>query len=270
MKVSRVYVYPAAGALISLIATAVMLTAIGAYGQEDPQFPAPDTLQSGDLIWPKKPGALVPYNSQPGEAKNTDAARWEKEKESYLGELRKKAEPTEDEKQRYSALQTMTYDQFVQQYLRGAEPDQPAAFGTGNFSVGHVGIIQIQEGTPTVVEAMIGFGVRRLTYSEWTKQRPGELVWLARLKDVSAEKRAAVAKVAASYIGRPYLFWNFNLTDDTGFYCSKLAWLSVLKGVGFAPDDNDNGHRLLWYSPKQLMRSPRLAFIVNPGNYGTD
>jgi uncharacterized protein YycO len=255
---------------VCLFAAATLLVASTIDGQENPQFPAADILQTGDLIWPKKPGAIVPYNSQPGEAQNSEAARWETEKEKYLAELRKNPTPTDEEKQRYSTLQTMTYGEFVEQYLRGTEAGQSTAFGTGNFSVGHVGIIQIQDGTPTVVEAMIGSGVRRLTYAEWTKQRPGELVWLARLKDVSAEKRGAVAQIAASYIGRPYLFWNFNLGDDTGFYCSKLAWLSIFKGAGFASDDNVNVRRVLWYSPKQLMRSPHLQFIVNPGNYGTD
>jgi uncharacterized protein YycO len=255
---------------LGLVVTTILLAAGWSYGQENPQFPAPNTLQTGDLIWPKKPGAIVPYNSQPGEAQAGEAAQWEGHKQKYLTELRKNPAPTDEEKQRYSALQSMTYEDFVEQYLRGTEAGRSTAFGTGNFSVGHVGIVQIQDGTPTVVEAMIGFGVRRLTYADWTKERPGELVWLARLKDLSAEKRAAVAQIAASYIGRPYHFWNFNLGDDAGFYCSKLAWLSIFKGAGFAADDNVNMNRLLWYSPKQLMRSSHLQFIVNPGNYGTD
>jgi uncharacterized protein YycO len=258
------------GRLGLMVVATTLLATNWSYGQENPQFPAANILQTGDLIWPKKAGAIVPYTSQPGEAQNSDASQWETEKQKYLAELRKNPTPTDEETQRYSALQTMTYKDFVEQYLRGTDAGRSAPLGTGNFSVGHVGIVQIQDGTPTVVEAMIGFGVRRLTYAEWTKERPGELVWLARLKNLSAEKRAAVAQVAANYIGRPYLFWNFNLGDDAGFYCSKLAWLSIFKGAGFAADDNANMHRVLWYSPKQLMRSSHLQFIVNPGNYGTD
>jgi len=231
-------------------------------------FPDPAILQTGDLIWPKKPGAIVPYNSRPGEASTGDRNRWETEKRGYLTELKKKPNPTDEEKRRYSLLQGMTYDQFAGQYLENRQPDAAAPLSTGVGSVGHVGIIQIQNGIPTVVEAMVGFGVRRLTYADWTKQRPGELVWLARLKDLSPEKRVAIADEAASYIGRPYRFWNFNLEDDSGFYCSKLAWLSILKGAGFPPDDQLNPHRVLWFSPKQLMGSHHLQFIVNPGNYG--
>jgi len=80
-------------------------------------FPDPAILQTGDLIWPKKPGAIVPYNSRPGEASTGDRNRWETEKRGYLTELKKKPNPTDEEKRRYSLLQGMTYDQFAGQYL---------------------------------------------------------------------------------------------------------------------------------------------------------
>jgi hypothetical protein len=52
--------------------------------------PAAALLAAGDLIWPKKPGVIVPYDSRPGQAENSDAARWQKEKEAYLDQLRKR------------------------------------------------------------------------------------------------------------------------------------------------------------------------------------
>jgi uncharacterized protein YycO len=256
--------------LVAAVLAILLVLPLTATGQESSPFPKPSILQTGDLIWPKKKGAIVPYNSQPGAAEKSEAARWEQEKQHYLDELQHKPSLTDEEKERFSTLQKMNYQQFVSLYLRDSVTGQPTAYAAGNVSVGHVGIVQIQNGAPTIVEAMTGFGVRRLTYAEWAKERPGELVWVARLKDVSDEKKAAVAAIAASYIKRPYHFWNFNLGDDTGFYCSKLAWLSIFKGAGFSPDDNPNVHRVLWFSPKQLMRSPHLQFIVNPGNYGTE
>ena len=245
----------------------ILLTHTGRAEKVSP-FPPPEILQTGDLIWPKPPGAIVPYNSRPGEATNSDASRWEREKERYLSELRAKPNPTVEEKERYTRLQNMTYRQFIAQYEGGQAAGEITTFGTGNFFVGHVGIVQIVNGSPTIVEAMIGHGVRRLTYSKWLEDRSGERFWVGRLKNLSAEKRTAIAETAARYIGRPYRFWNFNLADDSGFYCSKLAWFSILKAAGFAVDDQPNPHRLLWFSPKQLMRSRHLEFIVNPGKYG--
>jgi hypothetical protein len=230
-------------------------------------FPSPDVLQTGDLIWPKKPGAVVPYNSQPGAAGTRDATRWQQEKDAYLAKLRTKPALSAEEKHRYSALRAMNYPEFVAQYLDNQKPGAETPYSNGATSVGHVGIIQIVDGVPTVVEAMIGFGVRRLTYKQWVEGRPGEFVWLGRLKGVSDAQKAAVAKTAANYIGKPYDFWNFNLSNTTGFYCSKLAWFSILTGAGFAPDDNSNPTRVLWYSPKQLMHSSHIEMIVNPGSY---
>jgi Permuted papain-like amidase enzyme, YaeF/YiiX, C92 family len=229
--------------------------------------PAAALLQAGDLVWPKKPGAIVPYNSRPGEAGERDAMRWQKEKEAYLDEVRREPNPSPQEKERYSTLQKMTYEEFVSSYLADRPAGQPATFGVGNLSVGHVGIIEITDGKPFVLEAIMGLGVRRISYADWLRDRPDELVWLGRLKGVPSEKRSAVAKRAAEQIGKPYNFWDFDLKDTSGFYCSKLAWLSVLLGAGFPPDDNPNPERVLWYSPKQLMKSNYIDLIVNPNPY---
>ncbi len=231
--------------------------------------PVAAQLQAGDLIWPKKPGVVVPFNSQPGEADNEDAMLWQQEKEAYLDTLRKASNPTEEERERYSVLQPMGYEEFAGQYLDDRIPGEPTNFGVGGFYVGHVGIIDIVDGKPMVIEALMGKGVRRITYEEWLQERLGELIWWARLKDVSPEKRAAVAKAAAEQIGKPYQFWNFNLTDASGFYCSKLAWYSVLSGTGFPVDDNPNPNRALWFSPKRLMRSRHIEMLANPGSYGS-
>ena len=231
------------------------------------QPPPASLLQAGVLIWPKKPGAIVPYNSRPGEAGESDAQRWRREKEAYLNQIRHKPSHSPQERERYSALQRMTYEEFVSSYLAGLPAGQPATFGVGNLSVGHVGIIEITDGVPFIIEAMMGLGVRRISYADWLRDRPGELVWVGRLRGVSPERRAAVATWAAEQLGKPYNFWDFNLEDASGFYCSKLAWLSVLQGAGFPPDDDRNPQRVLWYSPKQLMKSKHIKLIVNPGPY---
>jgi hypothetical protein len=231
--------------------------------------PAAALLQAGDLIWPKKPGAFIPYNSRPGEADASDASRWRAEKNAYLKRLQSNPNPSAEEKKRYSALQNMTYKEFAARYLGDRNPDKPDTFGLPGIEVGHVGIIEIRDGRPFVVEAMWGSGVQRLSYADWVEKRPGEVFWVGRLKEVPSEKRAAVAEQAVEQIGKPYDFWDFDLEDTSGFYCSKLAWLSVLHGAGFPADDDPNPNRVLWYSPKQLMNSKHIKLIVNPGEYGS-
>lgn len=258
-------------ARMSLIAALITLAGLGAgtAGEVSPAANLAAQLQAGDLIWPKKPDSVVPFNSRPGEAGEQDATLWRQEKERYLSILREKPSPSPEEKTRYSALQAMTYEEFAAQYLDDRIPGEPATFGTGGFYVGHVGIVDIVDGKPMIVEAVMGTGVRRISYAEWRRERSGELVWLARLKDVSPEKRAAVAKAAEQQVGKPYNFWDFDLSDTSDFYCSKLAWYSIVSGTGFPPDDNPSPKRTLWYSPKQLMRSRHIELIANPGSYGS-
>jgi hypothetical protein len=231
--------------------------------------PAAELLQAGDLIWPKKPGAFVPYNSRPGDANASDAPRWQAEKKAYLDSLRRNPNPSQEEKERFSALQDMTYKEFAARYLGDRIPGRPDTFGLAGIEVGHVGIIEIKDGKPFVVEAMLGPGVQRLSYAEWVQKRPGEIFWLGRLKEVPPEKRAAVAARAAEQIGKPYDFWDFDLDDTSGFYCSKLAWLSVLRGAGFPLDDDPTSNRVFWYSPRQSMESKHIDLIINPGQYGS-
>jgi hypothetical protein len=203
--------------------------------------PAAELLQAGDLIWLKKPGAIVPYYSKPGEADKGDAVRWQKEKKAYLGLIIGKSSPSPEEEERYSALQKMTYEEFVSYYLGDRIPGQPATYGLGDISVGHVGIIEISDGRPFVVEAMWGPGVQRLSYADWVQKRPGEIFWLGRLKEVPPEKRAAVAEWAVEQIGKPYNFWDFDLEDANGFYCSN--WLGCPSSK--APDSRQTMIRIL-------------------------
>lgn len=261
--------------LLSLAATLACLTSsFEATAQTSTSSGAPprvEDLQSGDLIWPKKPGALVPYNSRPGEATSAEEQAWQAEKDAYVNELRAKPDLTPEEKLRYQELDKMTYKEFIAIYLEDRPAGQVSLFGGGGISVGHVGIIEVKNGKVNVIEAMVGkdHGVQRVPYDKWIQERPGEIFWLARLKEPSPAKRAAVAEAAAKYLGKPYKFFNFNLEDDSGFYCSKLAWLAIRIATAVPPDDDFNPKRVIWFSPKQLMRSPHITMLFNPGDYGS-
>jgi len=231
------------------------------------ETPPADTLQAGDLIWPKPPNTVVPYLVPLREGSTGNPTQWQMEKDRYLASLAAKPTLSSVERARYKALQGMTYSDFARQYFAPLPSQDSNLRGLQIFFVGHVGIIQIENGAPVVIEAMIGFGVQKVPYKTWIESRPNQLFWVSRLKETSADRRAAVAAVAEHYLGRPYDFWNFNLMDDSRFYCSKLAWLAIDKATGIPPDDNPNGNRVLWYSPKQLLGSQHLESIYSSGSY---
>ena len=225
--------------LLALSTVTLAVTVFTGCVNSDTQYPAPPVgiLQSGDLIWPKPPGKFIPYKSRLGEATGREAAEWEKEKEQYLNQLRAKPNLTRLEQERLQWLQKMSYADFAAEYFAPVPSGETTPRGLGGFLyVGHVGIISIESGTPFVIEAVSDqeHAVHRILYSKWIDQHKHYKLWLRRLKDRPATGRAAVAEVASSYIGRPYDFWKFNLKDDSGFYCSKLAWLSIYRAVGYA------------------------------------
>jgi hypothetical protein len=252
-------------AVFVLLATPPSWSATAAVRKTSAAPPSAE-LQAGDLLWPKKPGDVILFNAEPGKADKDDAVLWRQERDAYLETLRKASNPTPEERERYVALQSMTYEEFSARYLDDRSPGEPATFGTGDPYVGHVAIVDLENGKPVVIEAVLK-GVRRIAYADWLRERSGDLIWWARLKGVPRDRRAAVAKAAAANVGKPYDFWDFNLLDTTGFYCSKLAWYSIWTGAGISPDDDTNPKRVLWYSPKRLMRSPHVELLANPGSY---
>lgn len=229
--------------------------------------PRVEDLQAGDLIWPKDPGAIIPYAAG-GQSTRTDRQMWERERDEYIASLRSRPTLTEDEKQRIDILKRMTYETFLKVYAEDVSPAEVTPFG-GAVGVGHVAIVRSVAGrSPTIVEAMWGIGVREISYEDWQAEREGQIFWHGRLKNVEPKVRADVAEQAFREVGKPYKFWNFDLADNSGFYCSKLAWLTIRNATGIVVDGKPDPVRVLWFSPKQLMKSPHLEILQNPGSYG--
>jgi hypothetical protein len=232
----------------------VEIGAAAAAEQGAPARPNPENFQKGDLIWPRLPGAIVPYDSTPGAAGPEHELRWQRERNANLNRL--------------TFLNTLSYDQFVERYLRdapapGVTPQSPRS----NVPyVGHVGIIDVQDGIRWVIEAAPP-EVRRIPYGKWLDERPKEIVWHARFKSDDPSLRARIADEAGRHLRRPYNFWNLDLTDETAFYCSKLGWLSIFKATAVPPDGNKDGKRSFWYSPKELMHSKEIEMLFSPEPY---
>jgi Permuted papain-like amidase enzyme, YaeF/YiiX, C92 family len=256
-------------AWLTMATTLLLLTSAGATPEPAKRTGSPlaETLQSGDLLWPKKPNSIIPYNASSSESGPSDEAQWSKERDQYLAGLAANPALSPADRQRFELLKDMSYRKFLAVFGEGEAPQGPSPYG-GLLGVGHTAIVRVHGGKVTIVEAVWSIGVREIAYVDWVAQRQGEWIWHGRLKDVSAEKRAEVAERAAEQIAKPYNFWNFDLADESGFYCSKLAWLSILKATKLAADDRPDPKRLLWLSPKQLLLSTHLTMLQDPGKYG--
>lgn len=233
-----------------------------------PPMPDPKQFQSGDFLWPKKPGVFVPYDAGPPRPADADKAKWYEERDRFIANVATKAPyftPAQTERMR-----KLTYEQFRAQYTGTRKPGNATYSVSSPVYVGHVAIIDVdQAGTPWIIEALWGKGVVRRPYSDWTTERAGELVWLGRLAKLSAVDRARISDEARKYVGRPYDFWNFDLNDDAGFYCTKLAWMATFRSLNIAVDDDANPKRVFWFSPKQFLYVARIARLIDPGAYGS-
>lgn len=233
-----------------------------------PPLPNPETFESGDLVWPKKPGAFVPYKSElaAGPVENEEHV-WLQEKREFIARARNGG--TYFNSEQLNALDKMSFREFYARYAGDQKPDIPGAYSSGNgVYVGHVGIIKVDsERIPWVIEALLNKGVVKSRYADWIKSRPEEIVWLGRVRNLDAEQRQSITTESEKFINRPYNFWNFNLDDDKGFYCSKLVWLSIWRVLHFAIDGDQNPKRTFWFSPKQLLYAKTIARLFDPGPY---
>jgi len=230
--------------------------------------PNPNLFESGDFVWPKKPGAYVPYNSGSKNSPAEDRRQWEEEKDIYLQIASRIPNADAVTLKRIEILRSIDHREFISIYAGAQQPGVPGVYSGGSVYVGHVGILDLDNnGTPWVIEALLRQGVVRRKYEDWISDRSEDVVWLGRLRQTGVESRKRVVDEARKHLNKPYNFWNFDLNDDSGFYCSKLAWLSVYRALGIAVDRNESTKRLLWFSPKQFLNSLTIQKLHDPGSY---
>jgi hypothetical protein len=232
-----------------------------------PPLPRPDMFESGDFVWPKRPGAFVPYKQSHDVTRQTDQEIWEREKVEFL--RRSASQGTYLTQDQLSNLRDLDYREFLARYHGDQKPDIPGVYSTAaGLYVGHVGIIDITSNAEiNVIEALDDQGVIQQSYTNWLAGRVGQVVWLGRLGKLEKDTRAKISKEAAQYLGRPYDFWNFDLDDDSGFYCSKLAWLSIFRSLKIAIDGKSNPKRAVWFSPKQMLYLSAIDRLHNPSTF---
>jgi hypothetical protein len=176
-------------------------------------------------------------------------------------------------------LEAMRFDEFERLYhTDGAQSSGPATRGAlgDTISVGHVGLIELgANGIAYVVEATPQgpagkTGVIRTRYADWLNAYANIQVWHGRVRNLDARQRGRTLEAALAQLGKPYDFFNFDLNDDSGFYCSKLVWMCLWRTASLALDDNPDPRRGLrfppWFSPKQLISVKRVEVLHKPGS----
>jgi hypothetical protein len=250
------------------------------------QTPVPSThpdaakFLSGDFLWPARQGTFFPFGRTRSLGPNMEQREWEVEKQRFIEEAR--ASGDADRIAAADQLEPVTYEQFHAAFF-----DDPAAPRTRGFSaaaaipeVGHIAIIEIdQGGNQWVVEAMpkapnryealysrFQNGVVRTPYAEWIVKHPADQynIWHGRLRDIQPGQGDAIVDAAKAFLGRDYWFWSFNLNDYSGFYCSKLVWVSVWNALNVALDGDKSFPRRFWVTPKALINSSMVEVLHDP------
>jgi Permuted papain-like amidase enzyme, YaeF/YiiX, C92 family len=269
-----------------LAATAMALCVPSAHTRADPPkadgnlpFPNREKFEVGDLLWPKSRCAKVPYASAHYQSQEEAKLQWTKERDAFVGRIHAAGQgASEDEAKAARNVESMTYEEFTRLYFYNEKAHGIQPYGSdAGLETGHVAILLEDahhpiKKNPIVLEAVWGDikKVRTISYDDWLTGRPDELVWHGRLKGIDFQGRSNVAKEALSHLNKPYNFWNMNLDDDSGFYCSKLVWLAAYRSLEkLALDDHKSPRRSIWFSPKQLMHCPHVFLINDPGNYAS-
>ncbi|WP_088342598.1 MULTISPECIES: YiiX/YebB-like N1pC/P60 family cysteine hydrolase [Rhodomicrobium] len=257
-----------------------------------PSHPRAELFQSGDFLWPAKPGAFIPKFALRSIQPSAEAVAWEEEKRAFIERARTSG--TADDKAAADQMEQLTFQDFQRQYFEADRSPEPGSEGlrTRGISpmpaalpeVGHVALIEVDgSGKPWVIEAMprakyryaslysrFPDGVIRTTYADWIAQHKDYNVWHGRLKEIEAAKRRRIVTEASRFLGKDYWFWSFNLSDESAFYCSKLVWVSVWKAAELALDGDKSFGRKFWVTPKALVYAQGMELLHNPGVYGRE
>lgn len=227
-------------------------------------LPDPQKFESGDFLWPKKPGVYIPYVSGSRNDPSEDERQWLAERDRFVSQAPTIAPDLSAADIDY--LRSLSFLEFYNRYVGDQVPGTPGVFKSkGGIYVGHVAILDKEpSGQAWVIEAISGPGVIRHTYEDWLNGRPGEIVWHGRVDSRTAEERTKIVAAAQKYVGVKYDFWNFDLADASGFYCSKLVWLAIWDALEIAIDGDKNPKRRFWFSPKQLLYLKTISRLNEP------
>lgn len=133
---------------------------------------------------------------------------------------------------------------------------------------GHSAIVHYKNGVKSIVEA---WGeppncVRLLPMGDWYDLNVNYTggpydFWLGRLSGASIAQRAQISEYAHKRLNVKFNFFNFDLSDKSSFYCSKLAWMAIYDATKIAIDGLAQTNRVYWVSPKDLIECEGIDII---------
>ena len=134
---------------------------------------------------------------------------------------------------------------------------------------GHTAIVHAKNGVKSVIEAW-GEGkknVKIMPINEWYEfninYMGGPYVfWLGRVKSSTASQRASISDFAYKQLGNPFNFLNFDLADESCYYCSKLCWMAIYDAIKIPIDGMEQTNRVYWVSPKDLIECDGIRLIL--------
>lgn len=232
-------------------------------------------FESGDLLFPKTPGRLIPFNQGVGES---DTEAWQRGRSEIIAELEALAAPSADDRALLQHLQSLerSFAEFRAVYEFGLDPERDKITPHGGSALdprehsGHAAIVEVLDGGQTNIIEAIGAGVQRLSFASWLSKRSSERIWHKRV-NAQASRRQDIVKFASLHVGKPYSLGStissYRLDDPRTFYCSKLAWLSVMAACDLPLDENRNTFRVWPISPLTLVNSRHLLPVHDQGNY---
>lgn len=227
--------------------------------------PDPTALRSGDLVWPRADDQFVYYlDGGPQEE------AWRQQRDAFVASVAADPAASDEDVSLAAQVRDWSYADFAS--FPG--PGAPMQALVNRPWVGHVGIVDVRDGVPWVIDATpsrrLGGvngpkGVADQSYEAWLEDDSHlqSHVWHGRLRGIDAAGASAMVAAAAAQIGKPYRFFRFDLDDASGFYCSKLVWLAAWEALQVSLDGGAAARRF-WVSPLQLMRSPGVEMIYVP------
>ena len=97
-------------------------SAVWAQASTELPRPNPAMLQSGDFVWPKKPGAYVPYNAGSRNTAIDDREQWTAERDAYLRRYSTVIVSDPVLQKRLELLQSLEFREFLSVYAGGQLP----------------------------------------------------------------------------------------------------------------------------------------------------
>ncbi len=204
--------------------------------RSQPLRPNPALFQTGDLIWPRASEEIVFFRHD-----HPPGASWLAQR------------PAESD---LEAAQRARLNLFER-----------------DIWVGHVGLIDIIDGQPWVIDATTGrsaapfkSGVAMQPYADFLADAAhvNRHIWHGRFRGLTGSQAQAVAQAAKQYLDRPYGLSPLGFEHTDTFYCSKLIWHAVRDALGVEMPTAASSGWPRWFTPWDLMNFEGVELLYQP------